>query len=106
VKSVALLWQDYPSVNGHVRALREEAARRGLRVTSANRFASNTTDFTAAIAEANTPRSRERCATAGGARRVEGEAVDLRFSRQLTGATVCEGVFDAPKSWLLRFACT
>jgi len=52
VKSVALLWQDYPSVNGHVRALREEAARRGLRVTSANRFASNTTDFTAAIAEA------------------------------------------------------
>ncbi len=52
MKSVALLWQDYPSVNGHVRALREEAARRGLRVTSANRFASNTTDFTAAIAEA------------------------------------------------------
>jgi ABC-type branched-subunit amino acid transport system substrate-binding protein len=52
MKSVELLWQDYPSINGHVKALREEAARRGLRVTSANRFPGTTTDFTAAIAEA------------------------------------------------------
>ena len=52
VKSVALLWQDYPSVDGHVHALREEADRRGLRITTARRFAGTTTDFTAAVAEA------------------------------------------------------
>ena len=37
--------------------------------------------------DANTPTSRERCATAGGAPRVVGETVCLRFSRPLTGAT-------------------
>ncbi len=52
VRNVALLWQDYPSIDGHVRALRDEAARRGLRVSYANRFAGTTSDFTAAIAEA------------------------------------------------------
>jgi ABC-type branched-subunit amino acid transport system substrate-binding protein len=52
VKSVALLWQDYPSVDGHVGALREEAARRGLRITYTNRFPGRTTDFSDAIAGA------------------------------------------------------
>src|SRR6266403_330250 len=37
--------------------------------------------------EVNTPMSRERCATAGGARRVEGETVGLRFSH-LDGPTL------------------
>jgi len=59
-----------------------------------------------ALGEVNTPTSRERCATAGGARRLEGEAVGLRFSRRLTGATVCESFFDPSASRLLRFACT
>jgi ABC-type branched-subunit amino acid transport system substrate-binding protein len=52
IKSVALLWQDYPSIDGHVKALRDEAARRGLRISYTNRFAGSTTDFAAAIAEA------------------------------------------------------
>jgi len=29
IKSIALLTQDYPSIDGHVKALEEEAARRG-----------------------------------------------------------------------------
>ena len=32
IKSMALLTQDYPSIDRHVKALKEEAARRGIRI--------------------------------------------------------------------------
>ncbi|HYY52165.1 MAG TPA: ABC transporter substrate-binding protein [Myxococcales bacterium] len=52
VRNVALLWQDYPSIDGHVNALRAEGEKRGLRISYAKRFAGTTTDFTAVIADA------------------------------------------------------
>ncbi len=52
IKSIALLTQDYPSIDGHVKALKEEAARAGIRVVYENRFAESTTDFRSAISEA------------------------------------------------------
>jgi ABC-type branched-subunit amino acid transport system substrate-binding protein len=52
IKTVALLTQDYPSIDGHVKALKEEAAKRGIRITYANRFAGSTTDFGSMIARA------------------------------------------------------
>jgi ABC-type branched-subunit amino acid transport system substrate-binding protein len=52
IKKVALLTQDYPSIDGHVKALKEEAAKRGIRITYANRFAGATTDFGSMTASA------------------------------------------------------
>jgi ABC-type branched-subunit amino acid transport system substrate-binding protein len=52
IKRVALLTQDYPSIDNHVRALRAEATNVGIVVVYADRFAAATTDFTARIAAA------------------------------------------------------
>jgi ABC-type branched-subunit amino acid transport system substrate-binding protein len=54
IRSVALLTQDYPSIDGHVRALREEWARGGIAITYENRFAGTTNDFGSVIASART----------------------------------------------------
>jgi ABC-type branched-subunit amino acid transport system substrate-binding protein len=52
IKSVALLTQDYPSINNHVRALRAEAAQAGIAFVYEDKFAATTTDFEARIAAA------------------------------------------------------
>jgi ABC-type branched-subunit amino acid transport system substrate-binding protein len=52
IKRVALLTQDYPSIDNHVRALRAEAANVGIVVVYQDRFAAATTDFNARIAAA------------------------------------------------------
>jgi ABC-type branched-subunit amino acid transport system substrate-binding protein len=52
IKSIALLTQDYPSINNHVRALRAEAAQAGIAFVYEDRFAAATTDFRARIAAA------------------------------------------------------
>jgi ABC-type branched-subunit amino acid transport system substrate-binding protein len=52
IKSIALLTQDYPSIDGHVRALRVEAARAGIGFVYEDRFAATTTDFRSRIAAA------------------------------------------------------
>jgi ABC-type branched-subunit amino acid transport system substrate-binding protein len=52
IKSVALLTQDYPSINNHVRALRAESAQAGIAFVHEDRFAATTTDFRAKIAAA------------------------------------------------------
>jgi ABC-type branched-subunit amino acid transport system substrate-binding protein len=52
IKSVALLTQDYPSIDNHVRALRVEAARAGIVFVYEDRFAAAMTDFSARIAAA------------------------------------------------------
>ena len=45
IKSVALLTQDYPSINNHVRALWAEAAKAGIAFVYEDKFAATTTDF-------------------------------------------------------------
>ena len=52
IKSVALLTQDYPSINNHVRALWAEAAKAGIAFVYEDKFAATTTDFRARIAAA------------------------------------------------------
>jgi ABC-type branched-subunit amino acid transport system substrate-binding protein len=52
IKSVALLTQDYPSINNHVRALRAEAPKAGISFVYEDRFAAATTDFGSRIAAA------------------------------------------------------
>jgi ABC-type branched-subunit amino acid transport system substrate-binding protein len=52
IKRVAVLSQDYPSINNHVRALRTEAGRVGLRVVDEQRFEESVVDFRAQIARA------------------------------------------------------
>jgi len=52
IKTIALLVQDYPSIDGHVRALRSEAAKAGMAFVYEDRFAAATTDFSARIAAA------------------------------------------------------
>ena len=52
VQRVALITQDYPSINNHVRALRAEAASAGIEFVYATRFEAADTDFTARIAAA------------------------------------------------------
>jgi ABC-type branched-subunit amino acid transport system substrate-binding protein len=52
IKSIALLTQDYPSINNHVRALRAETAEAGIAFVYEDRFEATTTDFTARIAAA------------------------------------------------------
>jgi ABC-type branched-subunit amino acid transport system substrate-binding protein len=55
IKRVALLTQDYPSIDNHVRALRAEAARAGIVFVYEDRFAAATTDFSTRIAAAKRP---------------------------------------------------
>jgi ABC-type branched-subunit amino acid transport system substrate-binding protein len=52
IKRVALLTQDYPSIDNHVRALRAEATQAGIAFVYQDRFAATTTDFSARIAAA------------------------------------------------------
>jgi ABC-type branched-subunit amino acid transport system substrate-binding protein len=52
VKKLAIMSQDYPSIDGHVRALKAEAQRQGIELTYVNRFAGGTLDFRSMIDEA------------------------------------------------------
>ena len=52
IERIALVTQDYPSINNHVKALKIEAARVGLVVTNEQTFAESVRDFTAIIAQA------------------------------------------------------
>lgn len=52
IRKIALLTQYYPSIHGHVQALKAEATRAGLRITYAQEFADSVTDFRSMIAQA------------------------------------------------------
>jgi ABC-type branched-subunit amino acid transport system substrate-binding protein len=52
IKRVALVTQDYPSINNHVKALRIEVARLGISVTDEQRFDGSVTDFRSIITQA------------------------------------------------------
>src|SRR5216117_4133029 len=52
IRRVALLTRDYPSIQGHVRAVKAEAARVGISITYDNVFPDSVTDFRGRIAEA------------------------------------------------------
>src|SRR5437667_291292 len=52
IRQIALLTQDYPSIHGHVAALKAELARAGLPITYAQEFADSVTDFRSMIAQA------------------------------------------------------
>ena len=52
IRTVAIVQQDYPSINNHVKAMKAEAAREGLRIAYDNRYADSVMDFRAIIAEA------------------------------------------------------
>ena len=52
IRKVALLTQDYPSIHGHVQAVKAEVARVGLPITYAQEFADSVTDFRSMIAQA------------------------------------------------------
>ena len=51
-KTVAILAQEYPSIDGHIEALTREVASSGLRIAFQRRFPASTTDFTGMIDEA------------------------------------------------------
>jgi ABC-type branched-subunit amino acid transport system substrate-binding protein len=57
IRRIALLTQDYPSVQGHVTAVKAEAARVGLAIVSDDVFADTVADFRSRIdrARASTP---------------------------------------------------
>jgi len=57
IRTVALVTQDYPSINNHVKALKVEAARVGLAILDDQTFPSGVTDFESIInrAEAGSP---------------------------------------------------
>ena len=52
IRRIAVLTQDYPSINNHVKAMEVEAGKGGLTVSYEKRFDAATTDFRATIAEA------------------------------------------------------
>ncbi len=52
ITRIAVLSQSYPSISKHVRAVKTEALRNGLRIASEQTFDANTTDFQAMIAAA------------------------------------------------------
>ena len=52
IRKIALLTQDYPSIHGHVQALKAEVARVGLAITYAQEFADSVRDFRSTIAQA------------------------------------------------------
>jgi ABC-type branched-subunit amino acid transport system substrate-binding protein len=56
IKRVALLTQDYPSINNHVKALKIEVARLGLTVADEQRFDGSVRDFRSLIGRAATSR--------------------------------------------------
>jgi branched-chain amino acid transport system substrate-binding protein len=53
IKTVAIISQDYPSINGHVKALREEAPGAGISIVYDEQFEESTTDFRPMITKAN-----------------------------------------------------
>src|SRR5881409_2212472 len=52
IRNIALLTQDYPSIHGHLEALKVEIRRAGLTITDAQEFADSVTDFRKMIARA------------------------------------------------------
>jgi ABC-type branched-subunit amino acid transport system substrate-binding protein len=52
ITRIALLTQEYPSINNHVKALKGEAARVGLAIADEQRFDGSVTDFRPMIARA------------------------------------------------------
>ncbi|HET8671335.1 MAG TPA: ABC transporter substrate-binding protein [Candidatus Saccharimonadales bacterium] len=52
IKTLAIVNQDYPSINNHVKALKAEAARQGLQVVYEQKFKEDQKDFTDIIAAA------------------------------------------------------
>jgi ABC-type branched-subunit amino acid transport system substrate-binding protein len=56
IKRVALLTQDYPSINNHVKALKIEVARLGLTVADEQRFDGAVRDFRSLISRAEASR--------------------------------------------------
>ncbi len=52
ITRVALITQDYPSINNHVKALKVEAARAGLTIADEQRFDGSVTDYRSMIARA------------------------------------------------------
>lgn len=52
IKTVARLTQDYPSINNHVRAVKEKAAKAGITFVYEETFDATITDFTSRIAAA------------------------------------------------------
>src|SRR5213593_4334406 len=52
VRTIALLTQDYPSIHGHVQALKAEATRAGLMITHAQEFTDSVSNFRSMIADA------------------------------------------------------
>jgi ABC-type branched-subunit amino acid transport system substrate-binding protein len=52
IRRIAVITQDYPSINNHVKAMEAEAARRGLTVAYERRFDASATDFRGTVAEA------------------------------------------------------
>lgn len=52
IKRIAVISQDYPSINNHVKAMKSEALRRGLTISYENRFADTVTNFRPALARA------------------------------------------------------
>ncbi len=53
ITTVAIISQDYPSINGHVKALREEAPGAGVSIVYDKQFEESTTDFRTMIVGAN-----------------------------------------------------
>jgi len=56
IRTVALVTQDYPSINNHVKALKVEAARAGLVMADEQAFGADVTDFRSIIARAGAAR--------------------------------------------------
>jgi ABC-type branched-subunit amino acid transport system substrate-binding protein len=52
IKRIARFTQDFPSIDNHVRAIKADAERAGIRFVYEDRFAPTTTDFRSAIAAA------------------------------------------------------
>ncbi|TMK29822.1 MAG: ABC transporter substrate-binding protein [Actinobacteria bacterium] len=52
IRNIALLTQDYPSIQGHLEALKVEVRRAGLTITDAQEFDDSVTDFRKLIARA------------------------------------------------------
>ncbi len=52
IRNIALLTQDYPSIQGHLEALKVAVRRAGLTITDAQEFADSVTDFRKMIARA------------------------------------------------------
>ena len=56
IEKIALITQDYPSINNHVKALKVEAARVGLVITDEQTFKESVTDFRSVISRAEASR--------------------------------------------------